>query len=114
MGKRYSIKVIVVTTLLSFSGMSLGVNRDEDLMKQANQILGPLPKAMVSEKNPVTPKKVKLGEKKLEQAIWIMSKVQWGRDLSTMQTGDIVWFLESLTGVIPEEVLTVPLLPSTE
>jgi cytochrome c peroxidase len=62
MGKRYSITVIVVTTILFFAGMSLGVNGDEDLIKQANQILGPLPKAMVSEKNPITPKKVKLGK----------------------------------------------------
>jgi cytochrome c peroxidase len=62
MGRRYTIKVIVVTTILSFAGMSLGANGDEDLMKRANQILGPLPKAMVSEKNPITPKKIELGK----------------------------------------------------
>jgi cytochrome c peroxidase len=41
---------------------SLGNSGNEDLLKQANQIFGPLPKAMVSTKNPITPEKVRLGK----------------------------------------------------
>jgi len=59
---RYHIKVILFVFVLSFAGMSLGSNGDEDLLKQAKQIFGPLPKAMVSERNPITPEKVKLGK----------------------------------------------------
>jgi cytochrome c peroxidase len=42
--------------------MSLGSNGDEDLLKQAKQIFGPLPQVMSSEKNPITPEKVRLGK----------------------------------------------------
>jgi len=58
----YSMKVIVVISVLSFAGISLASNGDEDLLKQANKIFGPLPQAIVSEKNPITPEKVKLGK----------------------------------------------------
>ena len=51
---------------------------------------------------------------KLEEAVWIMGKVQLGRDLTKEQLEEIVTFLKSLTGVIPEEALTIPLPPSTE
>lgn len=59
---RDSLKVIVIISILSFASISLGSNGDEDLLKQANQIFGQLPKAIVSEKNPITLEKVKLGK----------------------------------------------------
>ena len=51
---------------------------------------------------------------RLEEAIWIMGKVQLNRDLTKEQVEEIVAFLKSLTGIIPEEALTIPVLPSTE
>ena len=62
MKNRNRIKVLVVMSILSFAGMSLASNGDEDLLKQTKQIFGPLPQVMSSEKNPVTPEKVKLGK----------------------------------------------------
>ena len=62
MKNRNRIKVLVVISILSFAGMSLASNGDEDLLKQAKQIFGPLPQVMSSEKNPITPEKVKLGK----------------------------------------------------
>jgi cytochrome c peroxidase len=59
---RRKTKAIVFISILSIAGMSLAANGDEDLLKQATQIFGPLPNAMVSEKNPITPEKVKLGK----------------------------------------------------
>lgn len=38
---------------------------------------------------------------RLEEAVWIMGKVQLGKDLSTVQGAEILPFLKSLTGVIP-------------
>ena len=49
---------------------------------------------------------------KLEDAVWIMGKIQVGRDLNKSQVEEIVTFLKSLTGKIPEDALKVPLLPS--
>jgi cytochrome c peroxidase len=57
-----SIKVIFIFLILSFAGFSLASNEDEALLNQAKQIFGPLPKAMVSEKNPITLEKVTLGK----------------------------------------------------
>ncbi len=51
---------------------------------------------------------------RLEDAVWIMGKIQLGKDLSKGQVQDIVSFLHSLTGKIPEDVMTVPVLPSFE
>jgi cytochrome c peroxidase len=51
---------------------------------------------------------------KLRDAVWIMGKIQLGRDLTQPQIEDIVTFLKSLTGKIPEDALKVPLLPSVE
>jgi cytochrome c peroxidase len=48
----------------------------------------------------------------LRDAVWIMGKIQLGRDLTQPQIEDIVAFLKSLTGKIPEDALKVPLLPS--
>ena len=50
----------------------------------------------------------------LEQAEWIMGKIQIGRELSKEELGDINAFLKSLTGEIPRDALIVPLLPSNE
>jgi cytochrome c peroxidase len=49
---------------------------------------------------------------KLEEAVWIMGKIQLNRDLTKDQVEQIVTFLKSLTGKIPEETLIFPLLPS--
>ena len=62
MQNRHKIRAVIFTAIFSCAGMSLGANKDEDLLKQAKQIFGPLPQAMVSEKNPITPEKVKLGK----------------------------------------------------
>ena len=51
---------------------------------------------------------------KLDQAVWIMAKIQLGKDLSSQQTGDIAAFLTSLTGRIPDDALVVPIVPSAE
>jgi len=51
---------------------------------------------------------------KLEDAVWIMGKIQLGKDLNKSQVEETVTFLKSLTGKIPEEALVVPLLPSIE
>ncbi|MEZ0360908.1 MAG: cytochrome c peroxidase [Hydrogenobacter sp.] len=49
--------------------------------------------------------------KTLEEAVWIMGKVQLGKDLSKEQVKDIVAFLRSLTGDIPKEARKPPILP---
>jgi cytochrome c peroxidase len=51
---------------------------------------------------------------RLEDAVWMMGKIQLGKDLNKSQVGEIVTFLKSLTGKIPEDALKVPLLPSTD
>lgn len=51
---------------------------------------------------------------RLEDAIWIMGKIQLGKDLTKQQVGDISAFLHSLTGNIPEDILKVPVLPVRE
>jgi cytochrome c peroxidase len=56
------IKIVVLISTLFLAGISFGSDEDESLLKQANKIFGPLPQAMVSEKNPITPEKVKLGK----------------------------------------------------
>lgn len=49
---------------------------------------------------------------KLEDAVRIMAKLQLGRDLTEDDTGDIVAFLESLTGEVPAQFAQVPGLPA--
>jgi cytochrome c peroxidase len=51
---------------------------------------------------------------KLGDAVWIMGKIQLGKDLNQSQVGEIVTFLKSLTGKIPEDALKIPLLPSAD
>ena len=62
MKNRYCAKVIVVILILSLTGASLASQGDEDLLKQAKQIFAPLPQVMLSDKNPITPEKAKLGK----------------------------------------------------
>ena len=51
---------------------------------------------------------------KLDRVIWIMAKIQLGKELSEQQTGDISAFFTALTGKIPEDAITVPILPAME
>ncbi len=51
---------------------------------------------------------------KLADAVWIMGKVQLGKDLTQEQVQDIAAFLHALTGEIPEDAKTIPVLPSLE
>jgi len=43
-----------------------------------------------------------------------MGKIQLGKDLSKEQVDDIGAFLHALTGKIPEDVMTIPVLPSLQ
>jgi cytochrome c peroxidase len=47
----------------------------------------------------------------LPEAVRIMAKIQLGTDLSEEDTRDIVAFLGSLTGTLPEQFLNAPILP---
>jgi cytochrome c peroxidase len=58
----FKIKVAILISTLFLSGISFSSNEDENLLKQANKSFGPLPQAMVSDKNPITPEKVQLGK----------------------------------------------------
>ncbi len=49
--------------------------------------------------------------KDLKKAIWIMGKVQLGKDLSKQQVEDIEAFLKSLTGNLSEDLKTIPIMP---
>lgn len=57
-----NIKFVTLFLILSFATPALASNGDEALLNQAKHIFGSLPKAMVSEKNPITPGKVTLGK----------------------------------------------------
>ena len=48
----------------------------------------------------------------LGDAIRIMGKLQLGRDLSDRDIADIKSFLQSLTGEVPAQFITVPTLPA--
>jgi cytochrome c peroxidase len=61
-GNRNVLTTIIVLSLLSFTGLLIADNGDEDLLRQAKNIFGPLSQVMPSEKNPITPEKVKLGK----------------------------------------------------
>jgi len=51
---------------------------------------------------------------KLEDAVWIMGKIQLGKDLDKTQVEEVITFLKCLTGKIPDDALKVPLLPSMD
>ncbi len=57
-----TLRTVLFLLIVCFAGSVLGSNGDEDLLKQAKQIFGPLPQVMLSGKNPITPEKVKLGK----------------------------------------------------
>jgi len=50
----------------------------------------------------------------LQDAVKIMAQAELGKTLTDAQASDIVAFLKSLTGQIPEEALKVPILPGDE
>jgi len=50
----------------------------------------------------------------LEKAVKIMGQTQLGKDLSQQQTNEIVAFLHSLTGKVPDNMRTLPLLPPSD
>jgi cytochrome c peroxidase len=56
------VKTIVCLAFLCTARIASAASADEDLLKQANRVFGPLPQVMTSEQNPVTPEKVKLGK----------------------------------------------------
>jgi cytochrome c peroxidase len=62
MKHKYGVGVAIAIFFLSGAGISSGSFGDEDLLTQAKQIFGPMPQAMTSEKNPITPEKVELGK----------------------------------------------------
>jgi cytochrome c peroxidase len=47
----------------------------------------------------------------LPEAVKVMARVQLGVSLNDADTGDIVAFLESLTGELPANFATAPVLP---
>jgi cytochrome c peroxidase len=47
----------------------------------------------------------------LPQAVRIMAKLQLGRDLTEEDVSDIVAFLDTLTGNVPEQFAVIPTLP---
>lgn len=47
----------------------------------------------------------------LGEAVWIMGKVQLGKELTKVQVKEVTAFLDALTGEIPQDALAVPLLP---
>ena len=51
---------------------------------------------------------------KLERVIWIMARIQLGKDLSEQQASDIAEFFTALTGKLSEDALTVPILPAMD
>jgi len=55
-------KTFLVISILSVALGCFAVEGNNDLLTQAKQVFGQLPKAMESEKNPITPEKVKLGK----------------------------------------------------
>ncbi len=51
---------------------------------------------------------------RLHDAVWIMGKIQLGKNLADEQIEVVILFLKSLTGEIPEDALKVPILPPSE
>lgn len=49
----------------------------------------------------------------LKEAVQIMGKTQLGKDISDNDALDIVAFLDSLTGEVPVEARTLPVLPAS-
>lgn len=51
---------------------------------------------------------------RLQDAVRIMGKIQLSKSLTDQQIGDIIFFLKSLTGKIPQDTFKIPLLPPSE
>lgn len=49
----------------------------------------------------------------LDEAVKIMGQTQLGKELSAQEISQLVAFLESLTGDIPKDALTLPVLPAS-
>ncbi|RLD24382.1 MAG: hypothetical protein DRI71_02765 [Bacteroidetes bacterium] len=47
----------------------------------------------------------------LSESVKIMGKIQLNKDLTDEQVGEIVTFLKTLTGEVPEEYQTAPAMP---
>ena len=51
---------------------------------------------------------------RLNDAVWIMAKVQLGTDLAEARVKGLVAFLQALTGKVPAAALEIPILPASE
>ncbi len=58
----FMLNVVLLLFVLGSSPVAVAAAPDDDLMKKAKEVLGPLPPSMPSEQNPITPGKVKLGK----------------------------------------------------
>jgi cytochrome c peroxidase len=58
---RVGLKLVFIASMLIFAGAASAAGGDADLLKEAKQTFGSLPKVFSSDKNPVTPAKVELG-----------------------------------------------------
>ena len=60
--KRIAVNAVLVAFLVVSSCAGVGLAQEDTLLTQAKQAFGPLPSAMISERNPITPEKVALGK----------------------------------------------------
>ncbi len=58
----FVLNVILLLFMLGSSPLAIAAGADDDLMKRAKEVMGPLPASMPFEQNPITPEKVKLGK----------------------------------------------------
>jgi len=58
---KLTLRIVLFLLVVCFAVSSLADNGGEGLLKQAKQIFGPLPQVMLSEKNPITPKRLDWG-----------------------------------------------------
>ncbi len=58
----FILNVVLLLFTLCFSSLANAAGTDDELMKKAKEVLGPLPASMPSEQNPITPEKAKLGK----------------------------------------------------
>jgi cytochrome c peroxidase len=104
-----SLKVIFILFVLFFTGSALAGNRDKALLTQAQQIFGPLPKAMGSEINPVTPEKGTLGK-----ILFYETRISADGTVSCARCHPIALYaadgLKSLSGLIARSTPETPLL----
>jgi cytochrome c peroxidase len=58
----FMLNVVLLLFVLGSSPLAIAAGADDDLMKKAKEVLGPLPASMPSDQNSITPEKVKLGK----------------------------------------------------